>query len=96
MSKRNPLTTQCNDWHLGWGFGGYDKIGKLTLDPLTNTFIWKGFSQGRWGANWNRGSYLNFTVKDGIITKLGGKGCHPVQSELLKSVNTILQQQMTK
>ena len=31
MGKRNPLTTGCGDWHLGWGFGGHDKLGKLTL-----------------------------------------------------------------
>ena len=38
---------QCGDWHLGWGFGYHNKIGKLSLDQ--NTFTWTGRCQGRHG-----------------------------------------------
>jgi hypothetical protein len=96
MAKKNLLSTGCSDWQLGWGLGGNDKLGRLTLEPLTNEFVWKGYSQGRHGDIWNKGAFLRFTVQDDKITILGSKGNYPVQSELLKAVNITLQQQMTK
>jgi len=100
MSKKNTLTTGCGDWHLGWGFGGHDKLGKLELLPLSNTFMWRGYSQGRWGQKWNMGAFVNFTIDNstGIdrIAVISQKGGYPETAELIKSANIILQQQMTK
>lgn len=93
MSK-NKLSTQCGDWHLGWGFGGHDKIGKLTLDPMLDSFHWKGYSQGRHGNKWNSGARATFTYKDGEIEYLNSKGSIPVTSELIKACELILAQQM--
>ena len=88
------LTVQCGDWHLGWGYGGHDKIGKLTLDPVNNSFIWKGSSQGRHGQKWNKGAYIVFTYNDGKITIVNSSGSHPVHSELIKGCEEILSNQL--
>ena len=40
---------QCGDWHLGWGLGGHDKVGKLRYDRETKMFTWNGRCQGRHG-----------------------------------------------
>lgn len=91
---KSTLKTQCGDWHLGWGFGGHDKIGSLTLDPLQNSFIWKGRSQGRHGQKWNAGAMAVLTYEDGKINILYQKGGIPVTSELIKACEHILAQQM--
>lgn len=96
MSKKNLLKVNCGDWHLGWGLGSYNHIGKLELNPLTNSFTWRGYSQGRHGSIWNREAYINFTVLDDVITKTGSKGSYPCDSELLIAANEILKNQMTK
>ena len=93
MAKKSLLSCNCSDWQLGWGFGGNDKLGKLTLDPLTNEFIWKGYSEGRHGGIWNKGAFLRFTVLDNVITVIASEGSYPVQSELLKSADQILRLQ---
>ena len=96
MTKNNLLTVSCGDWHLGWGCGGHDKIGKLTLDPLHNSFIWKGYSQGRHGGKWNKGAEVIFTYKEDKITIVHQKGEFPERSELIKGCKEILQNQMQK
>ena len=58
------LSVNCGDWHLGWGFGGDNKVGKLYLNE-DNTYTWKGHSQGRYGQVWNKGSYVNFKMVEG-------------------------------
>lgn len=83
------VSVGCGDWHLGWGFAGDDKIGKLsTQDGVT--FTWKGHSQGRHGQKWNAGAKLVFTSDGEQITEIiSQKGSHPRVSELLKSVNEL-------
>lgn len=49
-AKKKLTTVQCGDWHLGWGFGGNNNIGKLTLEG--DTFTYKGERQGRHGQNY--------------------------------------------
>ena len=96
MAKKNPLTVSCGDWHLGWGLGGHDKMGKLTLDTLNNSFVWKGSSQGRHGRKWNKGAFLVFTYTDGKITIVHQQGSVPVYPELIKGCEEILTNQMDK
>lgn len=97
MARKNLLTENCGDWHLGWGLGGHDKIGKLTLDPLTNSFVWVGYSQGRHGGRWNRGAYIKFTVdSEGDIRNMGQKGGVPVYSELRETAELIISRQLNK
>jgi len=96
MTKRTNYVTNCGDWHLGWGFGGSDKIGKLrmTAPPDDNGFAefeWKGRSQGRHGGGWNFGAFLRFK-SDGNSLKSGkSNGSSPVHSELLKSARELLE-----
>jgi len=90
---KNPLTTNCGDWHLSWG-ASTTKVGKLELDPMTNTFIWKGRSQGRHGRTWNRGARAEFTYQDGEIRIIFQHGDIPITSELIKACERILAQEM--
>ena len=95
--RKLPMTelkTNCGDWHLGWGFGGNDKIGKLTLDFQSNTFRWRGYSQGRHGAKWNQGAKAEFTLNDGKIKILSQKGSLPVTKELISSAEKLLYMQL--
>lgn len=79
-------TINCGDWHLGWGFGGSDKIGRLSSEDGIN-FTWKGYSQGRHGQTWNKGAKCTFTL--GKNNKFDSfetvKGSCPRLTELLKS-----------
>ena len=59
MSKTKSIS--CGDWHLGWGYGGNDKIGRLSSDDGVN-FTWKGSSQGRHGQKWNTGAKCTFKL----------------------------------
>ena len=96
MAKKNLLKTGCGDWQLGWGLSGYDKIGTLELEPLTNSFKWKGYSQGRHGSQWNKGAWFTFIVTDGKIVEIDHKGNYPITDQLLEAVDRILRQQMNK
>ena len=87
----NNLKTNCGDWHLKWS----GTIGKLELNPLTNTFIWKGHWQGRHGEMGCKAS-CEFILYDDhiqIITR-SEMDVIPIESELIKAANIILQQQM--
>jgi hypothetical protein len=87
---KDKLSTGCSDWQLRWS--GY--VGKLTLNPLTNEFTWKG----RWHGRHGQQSIIvqsTFTYNDGKINiiKRTGNG-KPVDSELIKACEIILQAQM--
>lgn len=90
MAKQKN-SIQCGDWHLGWGYGGHDTIGKLTRNE-DGTFTWEGSSQGRHGRKWNAGSIYNFKLEGGEIIPLeGNKGTRPVHEELIKAANNLIQ-----
>ena len=79
----------CGDWHLGWGFGGNDKIGNLAIIDK-DTFLWKGRSQGRHGQKWNSGAWAKFERKENRLEVTEQKGSYPKYSELIKSANELL------
>ena len=96
MAKKDNYVTDCGDWHLGWGFGGHNKVGKLRMIDTPNkdgvaTFEWKGRSQGRHGQKYNFGAFIRFT-SNGTDIHAGDtiKGSAPVSGELLKGVNELL------
>ena len=84
MSKTKSVS--CGDWHLGWGYGGNDKIGRLSSDDGIS-FTWKGSSQGRHGQQWNAGAKCTFTLgpNDKIDNFETIKGSSPKLEELIKS-----------
>lgn len=79
----------CGDWWLGWGYGGRNKIGKLTKNP-DETFVWKGYSQGRHGSKWNYGAYLHFRIFNDKVEVIEKKGSVPVHSELIKAAMSLM------
>lgn len=81
-------TVNCGDWHLGWGFGGHDKVGKLSTENC-KTFTWKGNSQGRHGNVWNRGAKAKLELVDGDVVVLEQQGSIPVRKELLKGIEEL-------
>ena len=81
-------SVNCGDWHLGWGYGGYNKIGKLSLQD-DGSFLWKGYSQGRHGGTWNKGAFARFSVLDGRIQILEQKGSIPIYQELLNGLREL-------
>lgn len=82
-------TIECGDWHLGWGYGGNDKIGKLTVDHK-GIFIWKGYSQGRHGGKWNYGAEVIFTLDDNDkVEVITSNGSYPVNSELIRGAKEL-------
>ena len=95
MSKKTK-TIHCGDWHRGWGYGGYNKIGRLSclgVDPNRPGFFlfeWKGRSQGRHGQVWNRGARLEFSSDGKEIISIEVKGEYPIYEELLESVNNLI------
>jgi len=87
---KTKLSTGCGDWHLRWS--GY--VGKLTLNPLTNEFVWKGRWHGRHGQQ-SRIVQTTFTLNDGKINIIERTGNgEPVESELLKACDIILKSQL--
>jgi hypothetical protein len=67
------MKVNCGNWFKGWGFGLTNKLGKLESDDLV-TFVWKGHSQGRHGAKWNRGANCEFTLsEDGTRNRVSDK-----------------------
>lgn len=95
MAKKNMNKTDCGDWHLGWGYGGLNKVGNLTMITPPDkkgmaSFEWKGRSQGRHGQKFNYGAFLKFTSDGEKIVKGEQEGSAPVQSEILKAVSVLL------
>lgn len=82
------ISVSCGDWHLGWGLGGKNKVGKLSTEDL-KTFTWDGYSQGRHGQKSNSGAQFVFTLDKGSIVEVSRKGLIPLTSELLKSVESL-------
>lgn len=80
--------TSCGDWHLGWGYGGNNKLGVLTLND-DETFTWKGHSQGRHGRKWNKGAMLHFRLVNSEIEVIDSKGQSPIKKEILEAVNRV-------
>ena len=89
MKANKNKSVSCGDWHLGWGFGGNDKIGKLSVNE-DGVYTWKGSSQGRHGQKWNKGAYITFKLndKDGVKV-IESNGSHPRWTEIMKSVNEL-------
>ena len=81
-------SVNCGDWHLGWGYGGYNKIGKLRAEG-DGIFLWKGYSQGRHGRTWNKGAFARFRMVDGRISILEQKGSMPIFQEVLNSLKEL-------
>jgi len=88
MKKKKSIN--CGDWSLGWGYGGHDKVGRMTIGTnengeAVNEFHWKGESNGRHGTRWNHGAscLIRFSgVAD--IQVIKSTGSIPVKNELLK------------
>jgi len=87
---KNKKSIPCGDWHLGWGYGGHDKIGKLSieLEPLTVT--WRGSSQGRHGSKWNAGAFAKFEIVGDKLKLVEQKGSYPAHNEILQAANTLM------
>ena len=82
-------STNCGDWHLGWGYGGSDKIGKLSTEDGVS-FEWKGYSQGRHGQKWNSGASVKFHYnEDGEIVEDERNGNIPRWSEIDKAAKEL-------
>ena len=62
------ISTGCGDWMRGWGYGGYNKIGRLTKTGR-NTYQWKGKAQGRHNNTLRSTWTTTFTLVDGKITE---------------------------
>jgi hypothetical protein len=97
--KTKTLKTACSDWMLGWGYGGYNKLGQLTLisDDVENgdglfTFQWKGHAQGRHGQIWTKVGRVSITSdgKTFTVVETDNKCSLPVDREVLDSVNTLI------
>jgi len=83
----------CGDWGYGWGYGGNDKIGKLSQNE-DNTFMWRGYSQGRHGQKWNMGAYFHFKMVEGEpdfgIEEIERKGGIPQLRALKQGVKDLI------
>ncbi len=85
----------CGDWHKGWGFGGNDKVGKLSIETLSDcpiNFVWAGHSQGRHGQTWNRGAKVRFMVIDTGLKITERKGSYPDYDQVIKAANILLRE----
>jgi len=82
------ITVNCGDWHLGWGLGGKNKLGKLSTENL-ETFTWDGYSQGRHGNKENLGAQFVFTLDGERIVEVSRKGSIPLLSEIYKAVECL-------
>jgi hypothetical protein len=81
------LSIGCGDWHLGWGFAGDDKIGKLFLND-DGTYTWKGHRQGRHGQI-IKSKYSRTFNWDGE-KPIGDDISHlPAYSEVQKAIETL-------
>jgi hypothetical protein len=81
-------STSCGDWHLGWGLGGKNKLGKLILND-DDTYLWKGHSQDRHGQKSNLGAYLHFRLVNLEIEVIDSKGYSPLKQEILSAVDRV-------
>lgn len=81
-------STHCSDWQLGWGYGGNNKLGRLTLNE-DNTYTWRGHSQGRHGRKWNKGAFLHFRLTKLEIEVIDSNGQSPIKSEILDAVSRV-------
>ena len=87
--KAKAKSIQCGDWHLGWGYGGHNHVGKLAISgdisanrPYDTVFKWSGSSLGRHGQSWNKGAECTFILTDDSIKVLNQKYTKPEISEL--------------
>ena len=87
MKLKKSVSTGCGDWHLGWGYGGHDKLGKLSFDG--EIFTWTGSSQGRHGQKYNKGAKLVFKEVNNAHEIIESKGSYPEWKEIWKSVAEI-------
>lgn len=96
MRTKKPLQiVGCGDWHLGWGLGGHNKVGKLSIEIVQYcpiNFIWRGSSQGRHGQKFNPAATARFSVFGDKIKITNIKGSFPVYSEIIKSANILLRE----
>lgn len=98
--KKNKNEVFCGDWGLGWGYGGYDKVGKLSLSE--NTFTWKGQRQGRHGkkgitysVSFELTEHYYKSTEGDKIKYLNDKVSTPVWSELHPAIETLLKNKIS-
>ena len=66
MTKKVSNTAPCSDWFRGWGYGGNNKLGKLS--KLSDTkYSWTGYAQGRHGQKLRSKWTSEFDFVDGQI-----------------------------
>lgn len=82
------VRTNCGDWGQGWGFGGKNKIGKLSTEDFC-TFTWEGHSQGRHGNTWNKGAKLVFKLNQGKIDASEQIGGVPNVQALMEGIEEL-------
>ncbi len=82
------LNVGCGDWGLGWGFGGHNKIGRLTK-LAEGKYSWTGHQQGRHGHKLTKRYTVTFDYQDNMITNIEGEYSLPVRSELLSAIKDI-------
>lgn len=87
--KRKVNSVPCSDWQLGWGYGGYTYIGRLSKIG-DNQFFWKGSSHGRHGQIWDNSIKTTFEFVDNEIKILEGK-ILPCISEIMKAIDRLNQ-----
>lgn len=83
--------TVCGDWHLGWGFGPHNHIGKLIKTDVPTEYIWKGHQQGRHGQIWNRPTSIRIRVNDKNIEIIDNPKNRslPDYGEILKAIEIL-------
>ena len=81
-------STSCGDWHLGWGYGGNNKVGSLSLLD-DDSYMWRGHSQGRHGQKSNKGAFLHFKLVNSELEVIDSKGYSPIKKEILDSVHRV-------
>lgn len=84
MPRKN---TQCSDWHLGWGYGGQNALGKLYYIN-DKEFEWKGTRQGRHGQKYGKYEGKVFLDDEGKISSV--EGSLPTHSEIYKAIEILL------
>ena len=82
------IKTACCDWHLSWGYGGHNKVGKLFTSDF-NTFRWEGKAVGRHGQVYQAKIETTFTLdENNDIVIINGDGL-PVIKEILNAIETL-------
>ena len=93
MNIEEYTRVSCGNWHIGWGYGNNNKIGKLSKKD--GIYTWKGRSQGRHGQKYNHGAWVSFTVSEDSLKVIDSKGGYPDNKTLIDGV-VALEQELKK